>query len=159
MCLRSLASLIMSCSCFVHAFLKAALVVVRIEAQCLFTLCAGPGREVRVFDGRTEGKIVEARGPEARRVGRVELALDMCEAPQKQPENTSLCDQSLCKRSFRGGFRLGSNIRTPGGRWQNLRRADDTWHGTPRAILRCRKLRISKQQWSSPIPLAYHRLG
>ncbi|CAE7496934.1 unnamed protein product [Symbiodinium sp. KB8] len=33
-------------------------------AQCLFTLCAGPGREVRVFDGRTEGKIVEARGPE-----------------------------------------------------------------------------------------------
>ncbi|OLP93267.1 Inosine triphosphate pyrophosphatase [Symbiodinium microadriaticum] len=32
-------------------------------AQCLFTLCAGPGKEVRVFDGRTEGKIVEARGP------------------------------------------------------------------------------------------------
>ena len=33
------------------------------KAQCLFTLCAGPGKEVRVFDGRTEGKIVEARGP------------------------------------------------------------------------------------------------
>ncbi|CAE7297987.1 unnamed protein product [Symbiodinium pilosum] len=32
-------------------------------AQCLFTLCAGPGKEVHVFDGRTEGKIVEARGP------------------------------------------------------------------------------------------------
>ena len=32
-------------------------------AQCLFTLCAGPGKEVRIFDGRTEGKIVEARGP------------------------------------------------------------------------------------------------
>lgn len=31
--------------------------------RCLFTLCAGPGREVRVFDGRTEGRIVEARGP------------------------------------------------------------------------------------------------
>lgn len=30
-------------------------------ARCLFTLCAGPGKEVRVFDGRTEGKIVEAR--------------------------------------------------------------------------------------------------
>eukprot|EP00438_Fugacium_kawagutii_P021506 Skav226571 [mRNA] locus=scaffold1701:170412:171873:- [translate_table: standard] len=29
-------------------------------AQCLFTLCAGPGKEVHVFDGRTEGKIVEA---------------------------------------------------------------------------------------------------
>ncbi|CAJ1405472.1 unnamed protein product [Effrenium voratum] len=32
-------------------------------AQCVFTLCAGPGKEVRVFDGRTEGRIVEARGP------------------------------------------------------------------------------------------------
>ncbi|CAE7513156.1 unnamed protein product [Symbiodinium sp. CCMP2456] len=31
-------------------------------AQCLFTLCAGPGKEVRVFDGRTEGKIVEDFG-------------------------------------------------------------------------------------------------
>ena len=31
------------------------------DARCLFTLCAGPGKEVRVFDGRTEGKIVEAR--------------------------------------------------------------------------------------------------
>ena len=36
------------------------------KAQCLFTLCAGPGKEVRVFDGRTEGKIVEARGPKDR---------------------------------------------------------------------------------------------
>ncbi|CAK9096366.1 unnamed protein product [Durusdinium trenchii] len=33
------------------------------QRGCLFTLCAGPGKEVRVFDGRTEGKIVEARGP------------------------------------------------------------------------------------------------
>lgn len=32
-----------------------------LPARCLFTLCAGPGKEVRVFDGRTEGKIVEAR--------------------------------------------------------------------------------------------------
>ena len=32
-------------------------------AQCIFALCAGPGREVRVFDGRTEGKIVQPRGP------------------------------------------------------------------------------------------------
>eukprot|EP00405_Crypthecodinium_cohnii_P016844 CAMPEP_0206456562 /NCGR_PEP_ID=MMETSP0324_2-20121206/22446_1 /ASSEMBLY_ACC=CAM_ASM_000836 /TAXON_ID=2866 /ORGANISM="Crypthecodinium cohnii, Strain Seligo" /LENGTH=210 /DNA_ID=CAMNT_0053927529 /DNA_START=42 /DNA_END=674 /DNA_ORIENTATION=- len=32
-------------------------------AQCIFTLCAGPGCEVRVFDGRTPGKIVPARGP------------------------------------------------------------------------------------------------
>merc|ERR1712151_1111312 len=32
-------------------------------AQCIFALSAGPGCEVRVFDGRTEGKIVPARGP------------------------------------------------------------------------------------------------
>merc|ERR1712125_199765 len=32
-------------------------------AQCIFALCAGPGCEVRIFDGRTEGKIVPARGP------------------------------------------------------------------------------------------------
>lgn len=32
-------------------------------AQCTFALSAGPGCEVRVFDGRTEGKIVPARGP------------------------------------------------------------------------------------------------
>eukprot|EP00441_Pelagodinium_beii_P035159 CAMPEP_0197629816 /NCGR_PEP_ID=MMETSP1338-20131121/7524_1 /TAXON_ID=43686 ORGANISM="Pelagodinium beii, Strain RCC1491" /NCGR_SAMPLE_ID=MMETSP1338 /ASSEMBLY_ACC=CAM_ASM_000754 /LENGTH=210 /DNA_ID=CAMNT_0043200921 /DNA_START=111 /DNA_END=743 /DNA_ORIENTATION=+ len=32
-------------------------------AQCLFTLSAGPGCEIRVFDGRTEGRIVESRGP------------------------------------------------------------------------------------------------
>mmetsp|Transcript_102366 Transcript_102366/g.219074 ORF Transcript_102366/g.219074 Transcript_102366/m.219074 type:complete len:249 (+) Transcript_102366:32-778(+) len=32
-------------------------------AQCLFALSAGPGCEVRVFDGRTEGRIVPPRGP------------------------------------------------------------------------------------------------
>ena len=32
-------------------------------AQCIFALCAGPGCEVRVFDGRTAGRIVPARGP------------------------------------------------------------------------------------------------
>lgn len=32
-------------------------------AQCIFALCAGPGCEVRIFDGRTEGRIVPARGP------------------------------------------------------------------------------------------------
>merc|ERR1712228_518209 len=32
-------------------------------AQCIFALSAGPGAEVRIFDGRTEGKIVDARGP------------------------------------------------------------------------------------------------
>ena len=32
-------------------------------AQCVFALSAGPGCEVRVFDGRTEGTIVPARGP------------------------------------------------------------------------------------------------
>jgi len=32
-------------------------------AQCIFALCAGPGCEVRIFDGRTEGTIVPARGP------------------------------------------------------------------------------------------------
>lgn len=32
-------------------------------AQCIFALCAGPGCEVRIFDGRTEGKIVQPRGP------------------------------------------------------------------------------------------------
>lgn len=31
-------------------------------AQCLFALCAGPGKPVRLFDGRTHGKIVPARG-------------------------------------------------------------------------------------------------
>jgi len=31
-------------------------------AQCLFALCAGPGQPVRLFDGRTPGKIVPARG-------------------------------------------------------------------------------------------------
>lgn len=32
-------------------------------AQCLFALTAGPGCEILIFDGRTEGKIVPARGP------------------------------------------------------------------------------------------------
>jgi len=32
-------------------------------AQCLFALSAGPGAEVRLFDGRTPGRIVPARGP------------------------------------------------------------------------------------------------
>lgn len=32
-------------------------------AQCLFAVSAGPGCEVRLFDGRTEGRIVPARGP------------------------------------------------------------------------------------------------
>lgn len=32
-------------------------------AQCLFALCAGPGQEVRLFDGRTPGRIVQPRGP------------------------------------------------------------------------------------------------
>ena len=34
-------------------------------AQCLFALCAGPGQPVRLFDGRTPGKIVPARGDNA----------------------------------------------------------------------------------------------
>mmetsp|Transcript_27488 Transcript_27488/g.42803 ORF Transcript_27488/g.42803 Transcript_27488/m.42803 type:complete len:210 (+) Transcript_27488:78-707(+) len=32
-------------------------------AQCIFAFSAGPGCEVRIFDGRTEGRIVPARGP------------------------------------------------------------------------------------------------
>jgi len=32
-------------------------------AQCIFSFCAGPGREVVTFDGRTPGRIVPARGP------------------------------------------------------------------------------------------------
>lgn len=32
-------------------------------AQCLFALSAGPGCAVRIFDGRTAGNIVPARGP------------------------------------------------------------------------------------------------
>eukprot|EP00927_Polykrikos_kofoidii_P015113 TRINITY_DN16704_c0_g1_i1.p1 TRINITY_DN16704_c0_g1~~TRINITY_DN16704_c0_g1_i1.p1 ORF type:complete len:247 (-),score=45.78 TRINITY_DN16704_c0_g1_i1:252-917(-) len=32
-------------------------------AQCIFALCAGPGCEVRIFDGQTQGRIVAARGP------------------------------------------------------------------------------------------------
>ena len=32
-------------------------------AQCIFGLCAGPGQPVHLFNGRTPGKIVSARGP------------------------------------------------------------------------------------------------
>lgn len=32
-------------------------------AQCIFAYCNGPGSEPVVFVGRTEGKIVPARGP------------------------------------------------------------------------------------------------
>ena len=32
-------------------------------AQCIFAYCEGPGKEVKVFIGRTEGTIVPARGP------------------------------------------------------------------------------------------------
>lgn len=32
-------------------------------AQCIFAYCDGPGAEPVVFVGRTEGKIVPARGP------------------------------------------------------------------------------------------------
>ncbi|CAM9624005.1 unnamed protein product, partial [Discosporangium mesarthrocarpum] len=32
-------------------------------AQCVFAFTAGPGEEVQVFDGRTPGTIVQARGP------------------------------------------------------------------------------------------------
>jgi len=32
-------------------------------ARCLFAYCSGPGGEVRLFDGRTQGRIVDARGP------------------------------------------------------------------------------------------------
>lgn len=31
-------------------------------AQTLFAVCAGPGCEVRLFDGKTHGTIVPARG-------------------------------------------------------------------------------------------------
>ena len=31
--------------------------------QCTFAFCPGPGQEVLIFDGRTHGKIVPARGP------------------------------------------------------------------------------------------------
>mmetsp|Transcript_50841 Transcript_50841/g.115467 ORF Transcript_50841/g.115467 Transcript_50841/m.115467 type:complete len:101 (+) Transcript_50841:343-645(+) len=31
--------------------------------RCIFAVCAGPGQEVRIFDGRTPGKIVSPRGP------------------------------------------------------------------------------------------------
>ncbi|CAM9415653.1 unnamed protein product [Ascophyllum nodosum] len=32
-------------------------------AECVFSFCAGPGKEITVFVGRTEGTIVPARGP------------------------------------------------------------------------------------------------
>eukprot|EP00300_Choanocystis_sp_HF-7_P005456 c14092_g1_i2.p1 GENE.c14092_g1_i2~~c14092_g1_i2.p1 ORF type:complete len:152 (+),score=18.44 c14092_g1_i2:213-668(+) len=32
-------------------------------AQCIFAYCEGPGHEPILFDGRTEGRIVPARGP------------------------------------------------------------------------------------------------
>jgi inosine triphosphate pyrophosphatase len=32
-------------------------------AQCVFSFCLGPGHTPIVFSGRTEGKIVPARGP------------------------------------------------------------------------------------------------
>jgi inosine triphosphate pyrophosphatase len=32
-------------------------------AVCTFAFCAGPGEEVLLFEGRTPGKIVPARGP------------------------------------------------------------------------------------------------
>lgn len=32
-------------------------------AQCIFSLCLGPGKEVKTFVGRCHGKIVPARGP------------------------------------------------------------------------------------------------
>jgi inosine/xanthosine triphosphate pyrophosphatase family protein len=33
------------------------------QAVCTFAYCAGPGREAILFEGRTNGKIVPARGP------------------------------------------------------------------------------------------------
>jgi len=33
------------------------------QAVCTFAYCEGPGKEVLVFDGRTDGKIVSPRGP------------------------------------------------------------------------------------------------
>ena len=32
-------------------------------ALCTFAYCAGPGQEVVIFEGRTDGHIVPARGP------------------------------------------------------------------------------------------------
>jgi len=33
------------------------------QAVCTFAYCEGPGHEIIIFQGRTQGKIVEARGP------------------------------------------------------------------------------------------------
>lgn len=35
----------------------------RITSVCTFAYCAGPGRQVVLFQGRTEGVLVPARGP------------------------------------------------------------------------------------------------
>lgn len=35
----------------------------RATALCTFAYCAGPGEEPILFEGRTEGNIVPARGP------------------------------------------------------------------------------------------------
>lgn len=32
-------------------------------AMCVFSFCAGEGEEIHTFIGKTEGKIVDARGP------------------------------------------------------------------------------------------------
>jgi inosine triphosphate pyrophosphatase len=37
----------------------------RATALCTFAYCAGPGAEPILFEGRTEGTIVPARGPNA----------------------------------------------------------------------------------------------
>jgi len=37
----------------------------RATALCTFAYCAGPGAEPILFEGRTEGVIVPARGPNA----------------------------------------------------------------------------------------------
>lgn len=33
------------------------------EAICTFAYCAGPGQEALLFEGKTQGRIVPARGP------------------------------------------------------------------------------------------------
>lgn len=33
------------------------------QAVCTFAYCAGPGMDAVLFEGRTDGKIVPARGP------------------------------------------------------------------------------------------------
>jgi len=48
-------------------------------AQCVFSLSLGPGHEPIVFVGRTEGKIVPARGPLD--FGCVLFCCDFCNLP------------------------------------------------------------------------------